>query len=150
MSGFSDRDLHVFVTPGEGQAASQQFEVAARESCSMEIGDKLASLKGAGIIVGIAQGTPEPKCSIDCTSILIAAQVDSAMHNPENGDAWEGTIQINFYRPGVGQLSYRLSGCKLSNGGGFDSKESGPTSKLEFMCTGVARSINGGSYEVRA
>lgn len=144
---YSQKDGTFSVTAIEGHKKGVALVFRASEKEDFDPAYKTTYMKGPGFIVGIAEGTAEPKLSIDASSAAHVQAVRSAAHNPKTGQKNRLTISHVFRRAGVGTMSWRFVRCKMSGGGGYSTGDDGVKSKMEFMCEEVWCSINGGEFE---
>ncbi len=140
---FSQKDGTLTYTALEGHRRGQTITFRAREKEDFDPGYKTSYLKGAGYIVGIAEGTGEPKFTIDASDASAVENVRDAAHDPKTGAAMRGTITHVFRRTGVGSLAYRYDRVKWSEGGGYASGDDGVKSKMGFMMEEAHVSLNG-------
>jgi hypothetical protein len=144
---FSQKDGTFSITAIEGHKKGQKEVFRASEKEDFDPGYKTTYLKGPGFIVGIAEGTGEPKLSIDASSSAHVQRVRSLAHNPQTGQKNRLTITHVFRRSGIGIMSWRFEECKMSGGGGYTTGDDGVKSKMEFMIERAFCSVNGGAFE---
>ncbi len=144
---FSQKDGVLTFTATEGHRRGQTITFRAREKEDFDPGYKTSYLKGAGYIVGIAEGTSEPKFTIDASDASAVENVRDAAHDPTTGAALRGTLTHVFRRTGVGSLAYRYEEVKWSEGGGYSSGDDGVKSKMGFMMQRAFVSLNGARHK---
>ncbi len=143
----SQKDGTFSVTAIEGHKKGQKWTFRAATKEDFDPGAKLSYLKGPGFIIGIAEGTSEPKLTLDADSAISVERVRSLSHDPVTANCMRCTITHVFRRNGVGTLAYRFEEAKMSAGGGYASGDDGVKSKMEWMMERAFVSLNGGPEE---
>ena len=142
---YSHKHGTISITPIEGPNAGKKIVCRSNTKASFDPAQKTTYGKGAnGKNVFIAEGSPEPKLTMDFSSGEESTRI--AMFC---GRGNRCTISHVYKTPNLPLMSYRHRHAKISSGGGYDSDDgAGVTGKLEWMMLDVDRKAGTGGWEV--
>lgn len=142
---YSHKHGTISITPVEGPNEGKKVVCRSNTKVSFDPGQKTTFGKGSnGRNAYIAEGSPEPKLTMDFSSGQESTQI--AMHC---GRGNRCTITHVFSSPNLPKMTYTYHLAKISSGGGYESDDSaGVNGKLEWMMLGVERQMGTGPREV--
>jgi hypothetical protein len=142
---YSHKHGTITITPIEGPNAGVKVVCRSNTKASFDPAQKTTYGKGSnGRNAYIAEGSPEPKLSMDFSSGEESTRI--AMHC---GRGNRCTITHVYKSPNLPLMAYTFHHAKISSGGGYDSDDgAGVTGKLEWMMLGVERRSGAGPREV--
>ncbi len=141
---YSHKHGTVTITPIEGPNEGVKIVCRANTKVSFDPAQKTTYGKGSnGKNNFIAEGSPEPKLSLDFSSGEESTRIAAHI-----GAGNRCTISHVFKTSNLPLMAYRYRRALKSSGGGYDSDDgAGVTGKLEFMCLDVDRKTGTGGWK---
>ncbi len=142
---YSHKHGTIVLTPIEGPNAGKSVIARSNTKASFDPAQKTTYGKGSnGKNAYIAEGSPEPKFTMDCSSGEESTRI--SMHI---GRGNRCTVSHVYKTPNLPLMAYKYENAKISSGGGYESDDgAGVTGKLEFMMLSVKRKAGTGAWEV--